>query len=237
MRAHYLQHADFEGPGSIETWLQRKGYGITSTHMYSQDLLPKVSELDLLIIMGGPMSVNDEADYPWLVSEKQFIREVIEAGIPVLGVCLGAQLIADVLGSRIFPAREPEIGWFPVQGIRPDDPACFHLPDELCVLHWHGETFDLPAGAVRLARSSVCENQAFQFGDRVIGLQFHLEATAGLVEAFVHADACALTNGGAYVQSAAEICAVSAEQLEATQSVMTRILEFLHREDHNNDVS
>ena len=237
MRAHYLQHADFEGPGSIETWLQRRGYGITSTHMYSQDLLPNVGELDLLIIMGGPMSVNDEADFPWLVTEKQFIRDVIDAGIPVLGVCLGAQLIADVLGSRIYPASQPEIGWFPVQGIRHDNPACFQLPEDITVLHWHGETFELPSGAVHLARSGVCENQAFQFGDRVIGLQFHLEATAGLVNAFVQADAEALFKGGAFVQSAAQISSVSAEQLEATQSVMTRILDFLHKEEHGDDVS
>ncbi len=237
MRAHYLQHADFEGPGSIETWLQRQGYGITSTHLYSRDLLPKLNELDLLIVMGGPMSVNDESIYPWLTIEKQFIRDAIDAGIPVLGVCLGAQLIADVMGSRIFPANEREIGWYPVQGIQHDNPGCFQLPEELRVLHWHGETFDLPVGAVRLASSPACENQAFQLGDRVIGLQFHLEATTRLVNAFVSADADTLANGGTFVQSAAEICAVSAEQLEATQSVMTRILEFLHREDHNNDVS
>lgn len=237
MRAHYLQHADFEGPGSIETWLQRMGYGITSTHLYSRDLLPKLGELDLLIIMGGPMSVNDEDAYPWLITEKQFIRDAIDAGIPVLGVCLGAQLIANVMGSRIFPAAEREIGWYPVQGLRHGDPGCFQLPDELTVLHWHGETFDLPTGAVRLASSATCENQAFQLGDRVIALQFHLEATAALVDAFVEADADSLQQGGAFVQSAAEIRAVAPEQLKATQSVMTRILDFLHREEHDNDVS
>ncbi|WP_150305412.1 type 1 glutamine amidotransferase [Pseudomonas saliphila] len=237
MRAHYLQHADFEGPGSIETWLQRMGYGITSTHLYSRDLLPKLGELDLLIIMGGPMSVHDEAAYPWLITEKQFIRDAIAAGIPVLGVCLGAQLIADVMGARVFPGAEREIGWYPVQGLQHGKPECFQLPDELNVLHWHGETFDLPAGATRLASNAVFENQAFQLGDRVIGLQFHLEATAALVDAFVQADTATLEQGGTYVQTAADICAVTPEQLQATQSVMTCILDFLHRKEHDNDVS
>jgi GMP synthase-like glutamine amidotransferase len=105
MRAHYLQHVPFEGLGSIESWLKAAGYAITQTRWYEPADLPAPEELDLLVVMGGPMSVNDEAAYPWLVEEKRFIRRVIEAGRSVLGVCPGAQLIASSLGARVYPNR------------------------------------------------------------------------------------------------------------------------------------
>lgn len=206
MRAHYLQHAPFEGLGSIEHWLREAGYGITATQLYSGDLLPDTDQLDLLIVMGGPMSVNDEAAFPWLGPEKTFIRSVIDAGKPVLGICLGAQLIAKVMGSRVFPNGEREIGWFPVQGLAHAAHGAFRFPAEATVLHWHGETFDLPYGAVQLARSEACENQAFQLGRHVLGLQFHLEATPDLLAGFVEHSGDELTPSR-YVQSADAILA------------------------------
>ncbi|UAW96892.1 gamma-glutamyl-gamma-aminobutyrate hydrolase family protein [Halopseudomonas nanhaiensis] len=227
MRAHYLQHAPFEGLGSIESWLREAGYGITATQLYSGDLLPDTDQLDLLIVMGGPMSVNDEAEYPWLGPEKTFIRSVIDAGKPVLGICLGAQLIANVMGSQVYPNGEREIGWFPVQGLAHAGADVFSFPSEAMVLHWHGETFELPYGAVQLARSEACDNQAFQLGRHVIGLQFHLEATPGLLTGFVESSGDDLTPSR-YVQSADTILATDSSRLEAASHLMGKVLEYLH---------
>ncbi len=115
MRAHYLQHVPFEGLGSIKSWLKKSGYEISNTQFFNSKVLPSIDEIDLLVVMGGPMSVNDEAKYPWLVEEKKFIRNTIEAGKSVLGICLGAQLIASSMGVKVFSNSEKEIGWFPVE--------------------------------------------------------------------------------------------------------------------------
>jgi len=196
MRAHYLQHVPFEGLGSIEPWLKNTGYEISGTRFFDSPLLPKVEDIDFLIIMGGPMSANDEQRHPWLKVEKEFIKKVIQAGRPTLGVCLGAQLIACSLGGEVFPAPEKEIGWFPVRaaGSRKNKNV-FCFPEEIEVLHWHGETFTLPENAIRLAESSVCGNQAFQIGTRTIGLQFHLEVTPFSTRAMVENCRDELTEG------------------------------------------
>lgn len=186
MQAHYLQHVPFEGLGSIETWLKNAGYKTTVTRFYQSALLPDVETVDLLIILGGPMSANDEEHFPWLRMEKVFIRQIIEAGKPVIGICLGAQLIASSLGEAVYPNRRKEIGWFPVQGYSHQDESLFSFPEETEVFHWHGETFDLPPEGVLLASSDGCKNQAFQLGATVIGLQFHLEITPETVKALVN---------------------------------------------------
>jgi GMP synthase-like glutamine amidotransferase len=185
MRAHYLQHVPFEGPGSIGPLLESAGHRVTVTKFYESTSLPHQDQLDLLIVMGGPMSVNDEERFPWLRLEKQFIKHSIKSGKAVLGICLGAQLIASALGESVYPNRRKEIGWFPVQGIPSEDNHIFRFPPLIEVFHWHGETFDLPEGAVLLARSEGCENQAFQVGQKVIGLQFHLETTPESARAMV----------------------------------------------------
>ena len=177
MHAHYFQHVVFEGLGSIERWLQTNAFTVSNTRFYETSELPTTDGIDLLVVMGGPMSVNDEADYPWLAAEKQFIRKMISLGKPVLGICLGAQLIASAMGMAVYKNDEKEIGWFPIEGIPPKDDSTFGFPPSLEVFHWHGETFDLPPKAIRLAKSSGCANQAFQLGQSVIGLQFHLETT------------------------------------------------------------
>ena len=176
MKVHVLQHVPFEGVGSMEVWLTKRGATVGYTRFYESAKLPDPGACDLVIAMGGPMSVNDETAHPWLAPEKAFIRETIRLGQAVIGICLGAQLIASALGSRVYPGRQREIGWFPVEAVAADGDA-FQLPGELTAFHWHGETFDLPDGAVRLAKSEACDNQAFQLGRNVVGLQFHLETT------------------------------------------------------------
>lgn len=177
MRVHYFQHVPFEGLGSIAHWLSAKGIRASGTHFYSNWKLPEMDDFDLLIIMGGPMSCNDERHYPWLAAEKSFIKLAMAEGKAILGICLGAQLIAAALGMRVYPNPVKEIGWFEVYGKTPGAPTAFSLPQKLKVLHWHGETFDLPENAILLASSRACSNQAFQIGEKILGLQFHLETT------------------------------------------------------------
>ena len=186
MNIHYFQHVPFEGIGSIETWAAFRRHSVSSTRLYAGDPIPCLEQLDWLIIMGGPMSVHDEAHNPWLIPEKRFIEAALKAGKVVIGICLGAQLVAQVLGAGVHRNALKEIGWFPVHKT-PEAGASnvFKIfPEKLEAFHWHGETFDLPAGAIHVAGSAACENQAFVYDERVIGLQFHLETTqasAGLL--------------------------------------------------------
>ncbi|MFT3783081.1 MAG: type 1 glutamine amidotransferase [Nibricoccus sp.] len=184
MNVHVLQHAPFEGLAQIEPLLAARGACLTTTRFFENSALPSLHRHDLVIAMGGPMSVNDEAEYPWLVEEKRFIRATIEKGTPVLGICLGSQLIASALGARVYRNSQKEIGWFPIESV-PTPANTFQFPEKLPVFHWHGETFDLPLGAVHLASSKACRHQAFQVGRRTLALQFHLEIDVAAVGAFV----------------------------------------------------
>lgn len=180
MRVHWLQHVPYEGLGHIASWVAARQATVTCTRMFTGEALPDVGSFDLLVILGGPMSVNDEDDLPWLAVEKAFIRQAIEADRGVLGICLGAQLIASALGARVGPSPEREVGWWPVTrtAITGDgQQSRFPFPVEVTCLQWHGESFALPPGAVHLAQSPGCPNQAMQIGTRVIGVQFHPEAT------------------------------------------------------------
>jgi GMP synthase-like glutamine amidotransferase len=226
MRVHCLQHVSFEGLGSIGPWLERAGHRIACSRLYASPELPPQRSIDALVVVGGPMSVNDEDEFPWLVAEKRLVREAIGSGKPVLGICLGAQLIASALGSNVYRNAEKEIGWFPVEGLPSEDPSLFRFPPAMRAFHWHGETFDLPPGATSLARSAACRNQAFQIGDSIIGLQFHLESTLESVRALV--DNCRdELRGTPEAQSEEEILSAGAEDYAAINAEMARILDFL----------
>lgn len=148
------------------------------TRLWADDPLPSVGSFAALIVMGGPMGIYDFNQYPWLLQEKKFLAEVVQQQTPILGICLGAQLLADVLGAEVGTNPEKEIGWFPVAATKemPEKLAAV-LPNELTVFHWHGDTFSLPPDSVCLYNSKACENQAFLYKDYVLGLQFHLETT------------------------------------------------------------
>ncbi|MBI5558093.1 MAG: amidotransferase [Deltaproteobacteria bacterium] len=188
MRLHYLQHVSFEGLGSIADWARKRNIRTSGTRLFLREPLPDPADFDLLIVMGGPMNIYEIDVYPWLVEEKAFIRRAIDQGKQVLGVCLGAQLIADALGARVYRNEHKEIGWFPIQlaaeapqGLR----NIFSQTTE--VMHWHGDTFDLPDGCLRLASSRGCLNQGFVRGGGVLALQFHLETTRhGLADLIAH---------------------------------------------------
>src|SRR6516165_9849210 len=188
MRMAVLQHVEFEGPAAVADWAVARGFPLRLFHLHRDPTLPSLADFDMLTVMGGPMSANDEAKLGWLDPEIALVREAIAADKTVLGICLGAQIIAKALGARVYPESAKEMGWFPVR--RTDSHPLFDgLPDSFTPLHWHGETFDLPHEAKLLAKSKITKTQAFAVGQRVLGLQFHMEATKDSVRMLVKAAA------------------------------------------------
>lgn len=236
MNIQAIYHVSFEGPGGIKPWALARGHHFAETRLDRGEPLPAVDAFDWLVVMGGPMNIYEEAAYPWLPAEKALIKAAVAAGKRVLGICLGAQLLADALGAEISANPVKEIGWYPVsftpQGQQwlaidgaageeaADDAAAAHgeagagaaAADgaahggtlERTVFHWHGDTFHLPEGAVRLADSIACRNQAFLYGSRVVGLQFHLEMTEADIERLLVHGADELTSGP-FIQQPEEI--------------------------------
>ena len=234
MKVHWFQHVPFEGLGSIEGWIRRRQHTLGATRFHRGEPLPAVEDVDLLVVMGGPMNVHEEAKYPWLTREKQFIAAAIAAGRKVLGVCLGAQLVADVLGARVYANGEKEIGWFAIEttGAAAASRLFGRFPARLEVFHWHGDTFDIPAGALQVARSNGCAHQAFVYGERVVGLQFHLEMTqAGARELIAHGSDELVS--GRYIQKPEEMLA-DAVRFDAVNGVMDGLLDRLTAVESNS---
>jgi len=172
-----VQHTATEGPGLLTGVMDEAGVSVRVVRLDLGDLLPAPADTAGVVVMGGPMGVHDTVDHPWLTSERRWLATAVDAGIPVLGVCLGSQLLAAALGADVTTGAVPEIGVghavLDAEGRA--DPVLGPEGDRLPVVHWHGDTFAIPDGAVRLASSDRYENQAFRYGDRVYGLQFHLE--------------------------------------------------------------
>ncbi len=207
MRIHYLQHVPFEDLANIERWANDKGHGITRTSLFANEVLPGLDKFDWLIVMGGPMNIYEHDKYPWLVREKEFIRKAIAGDKIVLGICLGAQLMADVLGGKVRRNEYREIGWHKVR-LTPEARASRIfgvMPKEFMAFHWHGDTFSIPSGAVHTAESEACNNQAFEMG-KAIGLQFHLESSMDSIDHLISNCSDELTDG-LYVQKPKELLA------------------------------
>lgn len=177
MRLLLLKHFDFDDPSCIVSWAEERGYSITVLTPPDGFRAPSLNSFELLVILGGPMSAYHEAEHPWLSKEKSFIRAAVESGKKVLGICLGAQMLSEALGGKVYRNEHKEIGWHPVQRMDVEHPLFAGVPRRFYSFHWHGDCFDLPEGAVPLARSEACEIQAFAHGEQVLGLQFHLETT------------------------------------------------------------
>ena len=179
MQVLVLQHIACEPPGVYEDVLRERGAQIHRVELDENDSLPNWRGFDAIIAMGGPMSVNDDDKLPWLREEKALISEAVRAGVPFFGACLGAQLLSASLGGSVFAGPKPEVGLLPVflTDEAAHDPIFADVSHELLTFQWHGDTFTLPAGSVLLASSPAYPRQAFRWGRRAYGLQFHLEVS------------------------------------------------------------
>jgi len=231
MKIHYLQHVDFEGLSSIEVMLKEKGHHLSHTCLYKNETLPSISDIDWLIVMGGPMGIYDDEKYPWLEVEKQFIDEAIKADKIVLGICLGAQLIADVLGAKVYKNSQKEIGWFDINSLPEVNTTILAdaIPETVEVFHWHGDTFEIPEGAIPLFKSNACNNQGFIYANRVVGFQFHLETTQSSAAALIENCRDEL-DGSQYVQTEKQMLEFP-EKFERINQVMFSVLTALEEKN------
>jgi len=229
MKIHSLEHEPFEGLGNIEVWAKNKGHSITRTLIFKNEKLPDISDFDWLAIMGGSMNIYEEDKFPWLKEEKDFIAKAIAANKILLGICLGSQLIADVLGGKVSKNKFKEIGWFPVSLTREarDSSIFSSLPVTFTAFHWHGDTFKIPHGAARIAQSEGCANQAFERG-RAIGLQFHLEYSKKSIDLMFQNCGDELVDGK-YIQTPDEILSKIANVYEMNKT-LDLILDNMERE-------
>jgi GMP synthase (glutamine-hydrolysing) len=225
MRIHYLQHVPFEGLGYIAGWAEKTGHPVSRTRLFEGENPPDQDVFEMLVVMGGPMGVDDVSQYAWLTPEKRFIEQAIHAGKKVLGICLGAQLIAQVLGARVYKNKEKEIGWYPVTATEAAGRSAMGMifPETFHAFHWHGDTFDLPSGAVHLAQSEACRHQAFSYGDNTLGLQFHLESTRESINLLVENCGDELIPGK-YIQHE-EMIREQSERIAPSNELMKSILE------------
>ena len=190
MKVIIIKHIDIEGPGTIGDFLDCNDIPYRVIDIFNGEPLPdSLSEISAVIVLGGPMNVYEEDKYPFLKQEDEFLKEVIEEGLPTLGFCLGAQLIAKAKGAIVKKAPQKEIGWFKILLNRngSSDPLFQEFPGEVDVFQWHGDTFDIPDGAVKLAESELCSNQAFRIGNNIYGLQFHVEVTDEMIYQWIDA--------------------------------------------------
>lgn len=220
-----MQHVPFESPGYIQDWADTTDHTLTGTHLYKEEDFPATDELDALIVMGGPMGVEDEGSYSWLRPEKKLIKHCIQEKKKVLGICLGAQLIADVLGAEVATMSQKEIGWFPLHWSKEpgQHPLLDFLPARQTVLHWHGDMFAIPDGALPLASSDCCLNQGFIIDNQVLGLQFHLEMTPEGLSGLISHSEDELSIEGDYIQDPETM--LSSNNFETNNKVMAKILD------------
>jgi len=231
MRVHVVQHVNFEGPGMIGDWAEERGWELTTGLALTEEF-PDCDAIDLLCVMGGPMDADDEVASPWLRPEKRFVVECIARGRAVLGVCLGAQIIAEVLGGKVLRGAHKEIGWYVAEKTAHgrEEPLFAGWPESVVVGQWHGDTFELPGGTAPAFSSEAFANQAFVFDRRVVGVQFHLEwKLDGLMRLL---DACPgdLEDRGLWVMSASEILDEAPERIEDGRPLLYSLLDALAEE-------
>jgi GMP synthase-like glutamine amidotransferase len=226
-RLHYIQHVPFEGLGSIAEWAQRHTVEVSRTRIYAGEQLPPPEDYDWLMVLGGPMAVHDVEAYPWLNTELKYIDAAIQTGTRVIGICLGAQMLAHILGAEVRANPFKEIGWFPVSRAKEADTTEIGsvFGDDVMAFHWHGQTFDIPHGATHLASSAACTNQAFVYDDRILALQYHLETTREAARKLIEHSQDEMTPGP-YVQSPDSIMAAP-DRFTAINTHMSRLLDLL----------
>ncbi|WP_420001866.1 type 1 glutamine amidotransferase [Acinetobacter sp. LF10] len=235
LRVHYFQHIAGEGFGSCYDYLKAHQAKITATEFFALpvdlslelEALPHIDEVDLLIIMGGTMSVNDEANYPWLKLEKRWLRRYLSAGKPAIGLCLGGQLIANALGASVSRNQHQELGWMDVGRVSHVPENYFQIPDKLNIMQWHSETFEIPRGGVRLAENKVCQNQMYQIGRNVLGFQFHPEMTPHALQLLIENEEDSAVFNGKYVQPIAELKKTIKSKFEQGNQLLNQAIEYV----------
>jgi GMP synthase-like glutamine amidotransferase len=223
MKISVLQHADHEGPGDIEVWAHKRWHQVDITHLHHGDALPNWDSFDMLVVMGGEMNIYQYRDWPWLKPERELIEVALAAGKPVIGMCLGAQLIADALGSRVTQNPEIELGWIPISITPEAREFCPELPETATVLHWHGDTFELPDGATRLAFSAACPEQGFVIPGKCLGLQFHMEVDPKTATQYVYSQG--IWPEGPCVQLPEDVIAEAETHHPATRQILFTLLD------------
>jgi GMP synthase-like glutamine amidotransferase len=245
MKIHCLQHLKNDTLGNIGTWISLKGHSLTKTLLYEKPVFPEPEEFDLLLIMGGTMSVYQEEDFPWLKSEKEFVKNVIDAGKPILGSCFGAQMLAEVLGGKVTRNRFKEIGWHRVKvlagrklknrGEKSSELLSSELLSglfsEFTAFMWHGDTFEIPEGAIKLFESEACPNQGFLYGEHILGLQFHPEADRQWIGNLIEDSGHELVEGK-YIQSKEEILRHT-HFLEGSRNVAFSLMDWFENKCEN----
>jgi len=226
-RIHCFQHVPFETPAHIAAWADEHRHPLSVTRLYENDAPPAPDDYDWLVVMGGPMCANDEKAHRWLTPELAAVEAAIEARKTVVGICLGAQIIARVLGARVYANPVKEVGWYTVQltGAAERHPLTEDVPESFTAFHWHGDTFDVPAGAVHLARSEACVHQMYAWSTHVVGMQFHLEMTPDVIAALADHNAADLIDAP-YIQTHDEIVAENTH-LQAGYDILDSILSRL----------
>lgn len=229
MHIQALTHVPFENPAGIAAWATARGHTLALTPLFAGAPLPELASFDWLVAMGGPMGANDDAEFAWLAAEKQLLASAIAAGKTVIGICLGAQLLAMALGARVAHNADKEIGWFPLEltAAGKISPLVNCLTPELLVFHWHGDTFELPPGAVQLAHSAACAQQIFLYNERVLGLQCHLESTAESVAALVAHCGQELVPNAPFIQTPAQLLAADMTAYRSLQQALFQLLDQL----------
>lgn len=224
-----VMNVPFVGAGNIKDWAQRNDFTLEYTRLYNGEELPDVGEFDMAAVMGGTMNIYETEQYPWLEDEKLWLKKVVEAEIPVIGICLGAQLLADVLGGRVERNEHKEIGAFEICRINTalEDNLLTGLPEKFFAFQWHGDRFILPEGATLLAESQACRYQAFQYKKHVLGLQFHLDYSVESLQTMFEFCSDDLAGTGEYVQTREDIMA-AAGYAEDARRYLADILDRLY---------
>ncbi|RME88164.1 MAG: amidotransferase [Candidatus Hydrogenedentota bacterium] len=222
---HWFGHVPFENPGILLKLWEEEQAKVTATYWFQDKQISIPENPDLLVIMGGPMGVYDEDKFPWLKDELLAIEKAIKSGIPLLGICLGAQLISRALGAKVYKAKEKEIGFFPIYSETniPDS----SLPKEIVTFHWHGDTFDLPQNCTRLYRSEPVENQAYMHNSLpIVGLQFHPEITLEGIENLIKHCADDLSPSK-YTQPPEQMKSTYPKVKAENKDLLTKILQLI----------
>ncbi len=228
MKIHAIQHHPAENLGFVAKWIEQNCCELSLTHAYADETMPSPQNFDALILLGAPMGVYEEPDHPWMTKEKRLIESALKDNKKILGICFGSQILANVLGAKVYPHHQKEIGWFPIE-LTPDgmNSPLSHLgPEPFMAFHWHGDTFELPPQAKHLAFSSACANQAFSCGENILGLQFHPEISEEIIQNMAHDEKAELLLGTPFVQPEEKILEYFHYDEPAQQKIFAMLSDF-----------